>query len=92
MTANAPATRGTASGATIDDMSQAELRAEADRLYETFVRPYEPNRWGEFVAVAPDGTVVFAASYRDVIRLATETLGGGNFVFKIGERAVGTIR
>ena len=71
--------------------SQEELRAEADRLYETYVKPHEQEHWGEYVAVAPDGATVFASSHREALRQATETLAPGNFIFKVGQRAVGTL-
>lgn len=72
--------------------SQQELRAEADRLYETYVKPLEREHWGEFVAVSSDGKMVRSLSHRDAVRQAAETLGHGNFLFKVGERVVGTLR
>ena len=71
--------------------SQEEMRAEADRPYEAYVKPHEQEHWGEYVAVTPDGETIFASSHREALRQATETLAAGNFIFKVGQRAVGTL-
>ena len=72
--------------------NRAELIAQAEGLYETYVKPLETEHWGEYVAVSRDGRVVLGADLEDVSKEAAEAFGRGNFLFKVGEVAVGTIR
>ena len=72
--------------------SQQELKAEADRLYATYVKPLEPEHWGQYVAVARDGRTLLGNSSDEVLRRAAEELGLGNFLFKVGEVVVGALR
>ena len=69
--------------------TEQDRRIEADRLYERYGRPLEAEHWGEFVAISRDGGVVLGPSVLDVMRRAKAELGRGNYVFKVGERAVG---
>ena len=70
----------------------ADLKAEADRLYETYGKPLEQEHWGKFLAVSRDGRTVLGEDLEEVSREAAKMLGSGNFVFKVGDVAVGTIR
>jgi hypothetical protein len=72
--------------------SQDELRAEADRLYEEFGKPLEAEYWGKFVAISPAGRFLLGDDAHDVSVKAAETFGPGNFVFKVGPRAVSRFR
>ena len=64
----------------------------ANELYEAHGRPLETEHRGEFLAVSPDGKTLIGANLRDVTRKASETFGPGNFVYKIGDKAVGRWR
>ncbi len=75
-----------------EKLRQQELLAEADRLYDRYVKPLESEHWGEYVVVAADGRMVRDASHREALRRGTEILGPGHHLFKIGDVVVGTIR
>ena len=68
------------------------LRAEADRLYETYGKPLERDHWGDYVAISSDGQTLLARTSFEAPQQATEAFGLGNFIFKVGERVVGRIR
>jgi len=68
------------------------IRAEAERLYETFGEPLEQEHWGKYLAVSPDGRTILGDDLEGVSQEAAETLGQGNFLFKVGEVDVGRIR
>ena len=63
-----------------------------DALYEQFVAPLEAEHRGQYIAVLPDGRFVLAASLAEAVHQGKDVLGPGNFVFKIGPRAVGYLR
>jgi hypothetical protein len=71
---------------------QEALNREADRLYATYGKPLESEHWGEYVMIAPDGRMVLAATAVDAFINGSAKLGSGNFIFKVGERAVATLR
>ena len=66
-----------------------ELTRQSDALYAKYVRPLEQDHAGEFIAVSPKGSIVLAPTLLDVMKQAEERLGDGNFVFKVGDIAVG---
>ncbi len=68
---------------------QEELTRQSDQLYEKYAKPLEQNHRGEFIAVSPDGNTVLAPTLLEVIKQAEARLGDGNFVFKVGDVAVG---
>ena len=67
------------------------LREEADRLYEQYGKLLEEEHWGEFVAISKDGRTLLGPTVRDVLREAEEAFGPGNYMFKLGPRAVGRL-
>ena len=69
-----------------------QLEQIADRLYEQYGKPLEDQHRGQYVAIAPDGRFVLAPTLVEAVQRARTTLGLGNFVFKVGERAVGRLR
>ena len=69
-----------------------ELNRQANELYEAYGKALERDHWGEFIAISRRGAVVLGDSLLDVAQKASQTLGKGRFVFKIGERAVGKLR
>jgi len=66
-----------------------ESKDVGDRLYDEFVRPLEQDHYGEFIAITWDGQILLGPTLRDVMVRAKEAFGPGNFVFKIGPKAVG---
>ena len=74
------------------DNEDEALDRRFDELYEIYGRPLETQHRGEFLAISPDGKTILGTTLREVARQATETFGPGNFVFKIGEKAVGRWR
>lgn len=75
-----------------EQLRQAELRAKANRLYATYGKAFEPEHWGKYLAISPDGRTLLGLTSREVLRRATDAFGKGNFIFKIGDRALGRIR
>ena len=66
--------------------------ALAEKLYEQYVLPIEPDHHGEYVAVSPRGQILFAATAYDAMHNAVARFGRGCYMFKVGERSVGHIR
>jgi hypothetical protein len=75
-----------------DDMDDPERKRQADALYERHGKPFEAAHNGEYVAISPDGRTILGSSVREVLLRAKEAFGPGNFVFKIGAKAVGKWR
>lgn len=69
--------------------TQQTLLEQSDALYEQYGKPLEKTHWGRYVAISQDGKTVIADSIFDLMQQAKTKLGPGNFIFKIGERAVG---
>lgn len=69
-----------------------ERKRQGDVLYERYGRPLETQRYGEYVAIAADGRTLLGPSVRQVLLEAKATFGPGNFIFKLGEKAVGKWR
>lgn len=66
-----------------------DSNAQSRLLYERYVKPVEHEHHGEYVAVSPNGELRFALTLVEAMQRAEEELGSGNFVFKVGEIAVG---
>jgi hypothetical protein len=71
---------------------QNELNRRADELYDQYAKPLEYEHRDEYIAVSPTGQVLLGDDLYDLTRQATETFGRGNFIFKLGQRAVGNWR
>jgi hypothetical protein len=65
------------------------LLQQSDALYERYGKPLEKIHRGKYVAISQAGKTLIADSIFELIQEAKTTLGPGNFIFKIGERAVG---
>lgn len=81
--------------ATADQTGKAEANAllrESDDLYERYGTPLEAEHWGEYVAITRDGRTLLGPSVLAVLTEAEAAFGPGNFIFKVGERSVGTWR
>lgn len=72
--------------------SSEALKQEGNALYERYVKPLEARHTGEFIAVSPTGQVLLGTTMLDVAQRATDAFGRGNFIFKVGQRAVGRWR
>ncbi len=75
---------------------QPSLRERAlrdDALYAKHGRPLEAEHRGEFIAINCDGQTIVSDNDIDVLRIALERFGSGNFAFRrIGFRALGKWR
>lgn len=71
------------------DQERKEL---ADELCEKYGKPLETEHRGEYVAVSPQGQTVVGPNLLDVAQEARAIFGPGNFLFKIGTKAVGKWR
>ncbi len=71
---------------------QDELQQRADELYDRYAKPYEDQNRGRFIAISPEGRVLLGDDVLDVTEQATKAFGRGNFIFKLGPRAVGRWR
>lgn len=69
-----------------------ERKRQADALYERYGKPLEQAHQGQYLAIAPDGRTLLGSTMLDVLRGAKAQFGPGNFVFKVGTRAVGKWR
>lgn len=69
-----------------------ERKQLADSLYDRYGKPLEAQHRGEYIAISSDGKTILGASVREVLVQAKATFGPGNFIFKVGEKAVGTWR
>ena len=66
-------------------------KSESDKVYQKFVKPLEKDHWGKFVAVSSKGKTILTDSLLEAVQKGISILGSGNFVFKVGEKAVGRI-
>jgi hypothetical protein len=71
------------------DTTQQEQLAIADKLYEQYGKPLESQHRGEYLAVSRDGRTLLASSLPDVVEQAAEAFGPENYIFKVGDKAVG---
>ena len=72
--------------------SSQQLMKQADSLYKKYGRPLEPEHWGEYVAIFPDGRTLVGPDLLVVSDQALDEFGKGSFVFKVGVKAVGKWR
>jgi hypothetical protein len=70
----------------------SDRRHTARVLYEHYGKPLEKEHKGEYVAVSTKGKTLLGTSLMEVVSKALAQFGKGNFVFKIGSRAVGSFR
>ena len=70
---------------------QQQALDEMDAVYERYVAVMERDHWGEFVAVSRDGRTLLGSDHREVTRRAADAFGPGNYIYKIGPRAVGRL-
>lgn len=65
---------------------------EAHQVYDRHVKPTEDDHRGEYVLVTPDGETVFAPTLAKVFQYAHERSNPSNYIFKVGDVALGKIR
>lgn len=73
-------------------ITDQERKRQADALYERFGKPLEQEHEGQYVAVSPEGKILLGPTMLDVLRDASARFGPGNFIFRVGTRAVGRWR
>lgn len=66
-----------------------KLEQLSDKLYEKYGKPLEQEHWGEFLAVSQKGKIILGDNLYEVIRKASDAFGPENFVYKVGDIAVG---
>lgn len=71
---------------------QTSESGEAHRIYDLHVKPLEHAHKGECALVTPDGEVVFAPTLVDVMQRAHERANVANYIFKVGDVALGKLR
>lgn len=64
-------------------------RTLADKLYEQYAKPLEKDHWGEYIAISPDGKMMLGRDTTQLLKNSAQAFGPGNYIFKIGPRAVG---
>lgn len=69
-----------------------ELKKQADKLYEQYGKPLEPEHLGEYVAISSHGQTIIGQNPLDVAQRARAAFGPGSFLFRIGTKAVGKWR
>lgn len=69
-----------------------KLEQLSDKLYKKYGKPLEKEHWGEFLAVSQKGKTILGGTLLEVAQKASSILGSGNFIFKVGEKAVGKWR
>lgn len=72
--------------------NQHDLEQRYEAMYDRYGKPLESEYGGKYLAVSPRGETLLGVSLREVARQATARFGPGNFVYKVGERAVGKWR
>jgi hypothetical protein len=72
--------------------SYEDRRKTARALYEQYGKPLEAEHKGEYVVISNSGKTIVGKSLTEVVIHSIEQFGEGNFVFKIGSRAVGSFR
>jgi hypothetical protein len=70
---------------------ESDLTRRVDDLSERYGKPLESKHWAKLVPIAEDGKTMLGDDLL-VTQRARDVLGPGNFIFKVGERAVGKWR
>jgi len=60
----------------------------AHQVYDAHVKGHQ----GEYALVTPDGQVIFAPTLVEVMQRAHERPSPDNFIFKVGDVALGMLR
>jgi hypothetical protein len=65
---------------------------EGEAVYQRYVKPVEHLHPDEYVLVTPDGGTIFAPSMDELAEKTAHIHGWDNWMFKVGDIAVGHIR
>lgn len=68
--------------------NEVKIKQTAEKLYDKYGKPLEKKHWGKYVAISPKGQTVLASNLNEASKKAVK-FGRGNFIFKVGEYAVG---
>jgi hypothetical protein len=69
-----------------------DRRKTAQALYDQYGKPLESEHTGEYVVISDSGKTIIGKTLTEVMAHAIERFGNGHFVFKIGNRSVGSFR
>ena len=69
-----------------------KLEQLSDKLYKKYGKPLEKEHWGKLLAVSQGGKTILGTDLLELAQKASKILGPGNFIFKIGDIAVGKWR
>ncbi|MBM2826007.1 MAG: hypothetical protein HW403_71 [Dehalococcoidia bacterium] len=69
-----------------------QLMQQSEELYDKYGKPLESDHQGEYLAISPEGKTLLGQDLLEVMKEATDTFGPGNFIFKVGDKAVGKWR
>jgi hypothetical protein len=69
--------------------SDQERKKQANALYERFGEPLEAQYRGQCIAISPDDQTLLGNTVLEVLQQGKAAFGSGNFIFKIGDKAVG---
>jgi predicted subunit of tRNA(5-methylaminomethyl-2-thiouridylate) methyltransferase len=75
-------------------MTDAGTRRDdvADAVYRRHVQPLEARHRGKYVLVAPDGNTILTGSLLEAVQEAHRAPSKNNYIFMVGEKAVGRLR
>jgi hypothetical protein len=64
---------------------------DPDVLYQRYVKPLEQAHKDEYVLVTATGETVLAPTLLEAVKQASKVPSKDNFIFKVGQKSVGTI-
>lgn len=69
-------------------LNQKQLNKTGDDLYKKYGKPLEDKHWGEYIAISKAGKTVLGNDLIKVMKKSLADFGPGNYVFRVGEKAV----
>ncbi len=69
-----------------------KLELMSGKLYTKYGKPLEKEHWGQFLAVSQKGKTILGTNLFELAKKASKNFGPGNFIFKVGDIAVGKWR
>ncbi len=60
-----------------------------EKLYKRYGKRLERDHKGEYLAISQKGQTILGQNLYEVAKKASDAFGSGNFVYRIGEKAVG---
>jgi hypothetical protein len=71
--------------------AKQSLLEQSETLYERYAKPLEKTHHGKYIAISQTGKKLISDNVLKLMEKANTALGPGNFIFKIGDRAVGKL-